>query len=142
MSTSSFGPEHPNKGWTFAIPEPFWVRSWRTLWRNKPHCLKHELTFKNSSAYDAHWLEEHKSDGYDECWCGFQTDIETVHRVFEVQRASDLIEGRQANGESFRLQRGEGTAVSADFCAEHCPGKCDRGCEERDVQLPYKKLEN
>lgn len=37
MSVSS---SDPQLGWIPAIPEPFWYKSWRTLFRWKPQCVE------------------------------------------------------------------------------------------------------
>ena len=55
----------PQLGWVPAIPEPFWYRSWRTLFRYRPACYKCShgaeppLLFKNRKAWDEHYVLTH-----------------------------------------------------------------------------------
>lgn len=52
----------------------------------------------------------------DECQCGKVLTRAERHRVIDT-------------GDDERLEiTAGGTFMSADFCAEHCPGGCDRGC--------------
>lgn len=87
----------------------------------------------------AFWWRMRQAETFDQCWCGFQTTRKTVHRIFEVQDDSDLND--KDNDRPLRVNRGEGTAVGADLCAEHCTGNCNRGCPPREVPLPWKKQE-
>jgi fatty acid desaturase len=89
----------------------------------------------------AFWWRMRQAGSFDQCWCGVQTTRKTVHRIFEVQDDSDLVEKTQEGQTAFRAHRGEGTAVSADLCAEHCTGHCNRGCPIREIPLPWKKQE-
>lgn len=63
MNVSQPGPIPP-------IPEPFWHRSWRTLWRWRPECLHtwrmrdgstvtRLRRFKTRDEYERHWLAWH-----------------------------------------------------------------------------------
>ena len=49
------------------IPEPFWYKSWRTLFRFRPacyQCTKKEppLIFKDRKEYEEHYIKYHSSD--------------------------------------------------------------------------------
>lgn len=57
-----------------------------------------------------------------ECICGRQLHGDDLHLV--VALSSD--------DEALGIEGGR-TAVSADFCAEHCPGGCLRGCVASEV---------
>lgn len=52
-----------------------------------------------------------------ECVCGRQVSGKHLHRVVALS-SDDAALGIE----------GGGTAMSADFCREHCPGGCTRGC--------------
>lgn len=52
------------------IPEPFWHRSWRSLWRWQPACIPcgavdmrsgrhYERRFKNLDEWEVHYLQVH-----------------------------------------------------------------------------------
>lgn len=58
--------------WEPAIPEPFWYRSWRTLWRWRPGCAdctglrtgkpwtaKDAVLFKSRAEWQAHYRRAH-----------------------------------------------------------------------------------
>lgn len=52
----------PELGPIVAIPEPFWVRSWRTLWRWKPVCLEcygDKVWWGTREHWERHWLNAH-----------------------------------------------------------------------------------
>jgi hypothetical protein len=49
----------PIYGWEPSIPEPFWVRSWRTLFRWRPACYECRITFKAVLDYQSHYRRLH-----------------------------------------------------------------------------------
>ena len=51
----------PELGWVPVVPEPFWHRSWRTLFRWRPQCtICHSMPiFKTRSEYDCHYVLFH-----------------------------------------------------------------------------------
>jgi len=49
----------PDLGEIVAVPEPFWRRSWRTLFRYKPACYECEVMFSSRALWEVHWLAEH-----------------------------------------------------------------------------------
>jgi hypothetical protein len=54
----------PQLGWVPAIPEPFWYRSWRTWFRDRPACYQctgkePPLIFKNRAEWEAHYVLTH-----------------------------------------------------------------------------------
>lgn len=53
----------PELGAMVAIPEPFWVRTLRTLFRNRPACYECRIVFKTQALWEQHWLREH----FEEC---------------------------------------------------------------------------
>ena len=60
------GSERPGtEGWDeelgpmVSIPEPFWVRTWRTLYRSRPACYQCRITFPSHVSWEQHWLSEH-----------------------------------------------------------------------------------
>jgi hypothetical protein len=53
-----------------------------------------------------------------ECICGLQVAGDDWHIVVAFSDDDDSL-GMAGDG---------GTAMSADFCAQHCPGGCRRGC--------------
>jgi hypothetical protein len=50
----------PELGPMVAIPEPFWVRTWRTLLRWRPACYSCRETFRTREQWERHWLNEHQ----------------------------------------------------------------------------------
>jgi len=52
MSVSQPGPLSP-------VPEPFWHRSWRTLWRWRPECIEHGKRFASRDEFDLHYRLRH-----------------------------------------------------------------------------------
>ena len=46
-------------GYVPAIPEPFWYRGWRTLFRERPQCLQCDEIFANRSDWDKHYVLIH-----------------------------------------------------------------------------------
>jgi hypothetical protein len=61
---ASFDPKHPERGYEPAIPEPFWYRSWRTWFRDRPACYQcavngEPLLFKNRQEWDNHYVLTH-----------------------------------------------------------------------------------
>lgn len=49
----------PVYGWERAIPEPFWVRSWRALFRWRPACYECRTAFKTRGEFDEHHVRTH-----------------------------------------------------------------------------------
>jgi hypothetical protein len=49
----------PELGEVVAIPEPYWVRTLRTLFRSRPACLSCKIVFPSRSFWETHWLREH-----------------------------------------------------------------------------------
>jgi hypothetical protein len=49
----------PELGPMIAIPEPFWVRTPRTLFRWRPACYGCRKTFPTRERWEQHWLTEH-----------------------------------------------------------------------------------
>lgn len=58
----------PELGWVPAIPEPFWYRGWRTLFRYRPSCYqcKHDTffgeqptIFATRKEWDTHYVLNH-----------------------------------------------------------------------------------
>lgn len=48
--------------WVEAVPEPFWVRSWRALFRWRAACYECRTVFKTRLLHDVHWRLVHSSD--------------------------------------------------------------------------------
>ena len=46
-------------GYVPAIPEPFWVWSWRTWFQARPYCHRCKLTFKKRKEWDIHYVLTH-----------------------------------------------------------------------------------
>lgn len=42
-----------------AIPEPFWERSWQTLFLWRPRCIECQTNFKHIAAYREHYKRHH-----------------------------------------------------------------------------------
>jgi hypothetical protein len=59
MSGSRFDPV---LGYVPLIPEPFWVSSWRTFFRYRPHCHRCRITFKERGEWDRHYVLTHLHD--------------------------------------------------------------------------------
>jgi hypothetical protein len=51
----------PEHGWVPAIPEPFWYKGWRTLFRYRPSCYQcgNPLLFKTRREWEAHYRMSH-----------------------------------------------------------------------------------
>lgn len=49
----------PISGQQPSIPEPFWIRSWRTFWRWRPACYSCRLMLRDRYGYDQHYLSYH-----------------------------------------------------------------------------------
>lgn len=49
--------EYINGEYREAIPEPFWERSWRTFFREKPMCC--DTVFADRAAYEEHYVRMH-----------------------------------------------------------------------------------
>lgn len=49
----------PVLGYMPAIPEPFWVSSWRTLFRFRPECVECGQMFKSRDSYRTHYVLSH-----------------------------------------------------------------------------------
>lgn len=45
-----------------AIPEPFWIKSWRTLFRWKPGCYQCRMVFKDRADFETHYMFTHQND--------------------------------------------------------------------------------
>jgi hypothetical protein len=43
-----------------AIPEPYWICSWRTFFMIKPMCCGR--IFKGKTGYEEHWVKYHSVD--------------------------------------------------------------------------------
>jgi len=54
---ATFDPEHPERGWTIAIPEPFWVRHW--LFWERPGCYTCRIKLRDRNEWELHWLMNH-----------------------------------------------------------------------------------
>lgn len=48
--------------WVPAIPEPFWFKSWRTLWFWRPGCYQCQIIFKTREEWNEHYVKHHSSD--------------------------------------------------------------------------------
>lgn len=46
-------------GWVPAIPEPFWYRGWRTLWRWRPQCVGCDVIFPDRDSWRRHYALYH-----------------------------------------------------------------------------------
>ena len=58
MSVEGFDPElRP----VVSIPEPAWVRNWRTFFRSRPACYPCRIAFRTRSLSETHWLRLHYS---------------------------------------------------------------------------------
>lgn len=57
-----------------------------------------------------------------ECVCGRTMSDAETHRVIAVSGP--------LSDQGFQMRRGEGTAMVAEFCGEHCPGNCNRKHEK------------
>lgn len=55
----SFDPKHPDVPMV-AFPEPFWIRSWRTMFRWRPACYPCKQTFRTRAEHDEHYLRTHQ----------------------------------------------------------------------------------
>ncbi len=42
-----------------AIPEPYWSRGWKTLFRMRPACYQCRWIFENREQYDEHYVTHH-----------------------------------------------------------------------------------
>lgn len=54
----------PELGWVPAIPEPFWYRGWRTLFRYRPACYQckkgeQPTIFKTRHEWQTHYVLSH-----------------------------------------------------------------------------------
>lgn len=49
----------PILGWVRSTPLPFWMRSWRTLFRSRPWCPEHNLILRNEDAWGEHFVKAH-----------------------------------------------------------------------------------
>lgn len=62
-----------------------------------------------------------------ECVCGKRMTLRQSHRFVSLMANEEL----EDSDEGFVMGGGEGTGMSADYCDEHCPGGCNKGCEVR-----------
>lgn len=53
----------PELGYVPLIPEPFWIRTWRTLFRWRPGCYVCRVTFKDRSEWERHYVFNHLESG-------------------------------------------------------------------------------
>lgn len=49
-------------GWIPAIPEPFWHKSWRTLFRYRPECFLCHVRFKTRTEWEQHYVLKHSEE--------------------------------------------------------------------------------
>jgi hypothetical protein len=46
-------------GYVPLVPEPFWYRGWRTLFRWRPQCVRCNIIFSTRQEWDAHYVLAH-----------------------------------------------------------------------------------